>query len=209
MRQIVRGFFNMKHKFSVYITYQGVTRWCKGELYAVSLPTVKENGKLTLEVTMLCTMPFMLSEDNYAQNIALIEPKFDFPYNKELNEQWEFSSYKFANKVELINDGDVETFCKAVITVKGNVTNPSLIKDDKYIRILDVLESGDVIIIDLEKQPVSITKNGENVIGKTDRTSSFNEMKFNVGTNMIGYDADDGSNMLDVTIYFNKRYLGI
>lgn len=209
MRQIVRGFFNMKHTFSVYITYQGITRWCKGELYSVSLPTDNIYNRLKLDVTILSPMPFMLSEDNYAQNIALIEPLFEFPYNKKIGELWEFSRFKFANSVELINDGDVETYCKAVMTAKGSVTNPKLIKGDKFIKILDTLETGDVVIIDLENQPVSITKNGVNIIGKTDRTSSFNDMVFNVGSNMIGYDADDGSNMLDVTIYFNKRYLGI
>lgn len=208
MRQLVRSFFNVKHTFKCFVTYAGNTRWCEGRLYSLSNPTKNIYERLEVSVTLLCSMPFMFSKDDFAQNIASIVPKLEFDLVIP-EEGVEFDSFAFAKEVELENDGDVETYCKAVMVAIGDVVNPELIKDDKFTKINDTLKKDDVLIIDFVPKPCKITKNGENVMRLVDRNSSFNDMKFDVGTNTIGYDADTGSNLLDVTIYFNKRYVGM
>ena len=208
MRQLVRSFFNVKRTLKCYVTYGGETKWCEGVLYTPSNPTKNIYDRLEVSVTILCPMPYLYSNDNFAKNIASIIPMFEF--DLEIPEEGiEFDSFAYAKEVELDNDGDFDTYCKAVFVAKGEVVNPVLKKDDKYIRLLDTLEEGDVLIIDLESQPSKVTKNGENIIRLVDRTSNFEDMKFEVGLNTIGYDADNGSNLVDVTIYFNKRYAGM
>lgn len=208
MRQLVRSFFNVKHMFKCYVTYNNITKWCEGRLYSLSNPTKNIYERLEVSVTLLCSMPFMLSNDDFAKNIASITPNLEFDLVIP-SDGVVFDSFAFAKEVKLENDGDVETYCKAVIVARGQVTNPKLIKDDKFTKINDTLEKGDVIIIDFVQKPCKITKNGKNIIRLVDRNSSFNDMKFDVGTNTIGYDADSGNNLMDVTIYYNKRYVGI
>lgn len=208
MRQLVRSFFNVKRTFKCYLTYGGQTKWCEGSIYQPSAPTANIYDRLEVSITLLCPAPYMYSNDDFAQNIASIIPIFEFTLEIP-DDGIEFDTFAFAKEVELDNDGDFETYCKAVMIAKGNVTNPVLKKDDKYVKLLDTLQSGDVLIIDLVSSPAKITKNGENIIRLVDRTSSFTDMKFDVGNNTIGYDADNGSNLLDVTIYFNKRYAGV
>ena len=100
----------------------------------------------------------------------------------------------------------METYCKAVFTAKGTVVNPKLTVNGNYVRVIDTMQLGDVIIIDFVKNPPTVQKNGANYIGHCDRTSAFDDMALVVGDSEISFDADTGSNLLDVSIYYNKLY---
>lgn len=209
MRDVVRSFFGVKRTFKVYLTYQGVTRWCEGKLISYSLPTGNIYDHLTLTFTILCPQPYLKSVDEFAQNIGEVIPLFSFPYISTIDDGFAFGEYKFAQEVELDNLGDVETYMKVVITAKGDVTNPQISKDDYFIKIIDTMVQGDVIIIDLVSKPPTVTKNGVNIIGRTDRNSSFENMKLGIGTSKVSYDADSGENVMDVVIYRNYLYGGM
>ena len=66
------SFFGVKHTFKVYLTYQGRTRWCEGNLYKFSLPNKNIYKKLELQFTIRCMQPYLLSEDEFGQDIAQI-----------------------------------------------------------------------------------------------------------------------------------------
>lgn len=208
-RELTRKFFNPKYTFKLYATYLGATKWCEGELTGFKLPTDNVYDNLKLEFTIYCPTPYMYSVDNFNKNIAEVTGLFGFPFVSLVDKGFVMGSYKFANEVLIDNDGDVETFCKAVFTAKGEVLNPTLVKDNDYVKVIDTLQKGDVLVIDFESKPTKITKNGVNCINKVDRNSNFFEIKLNVGDNTIGYDAENGSELLDVVIYFNKRYTGL
>jgi hypothetical protein len=55
----------------------------------------------------------------------------------------------------------------------------------------------------------TITKNGENCIGKVDRTSSFSGMVLKSGDNEVSFEADEGDANMKVVLYYNMRYMGI
>lgn len=220
MRERLIRFFSPRFSYECHVTYQGRTLWCQGEQYGFRCDSGNVYRPISFTWTMLCPMPYMLSEDDFGQDIANIEPRFGFPlYSctsatgeaKGVANQHGFiwSAYSFARTVEIPNDGDVDTYCRAVMIANGEVTNPQLIKGKKYVRILDTLKEGDVVEIDFTQRPPTVTKNGENIINKTDRLSSFVGMELSVGVNTIQYDADNGSDALSVAIYYNKRYLGI
>ena len=220
LRERVVRFFNPKYSYEAHITYQGRTMWCQGEQYGFTCETGNVYQPVSFTWTILCPMPYLLSEDDFGEDIANIEPKFGMPLysctsatgdaaGKVYQKGFVWSAYSFARTVEIANDGDVDTFCKAVFIASGSVTNPKLIKGGKYVRVIDTMEEGDVLEIDFTRRPPTVTKNGENVIHRTDRLSSFVGMEFSVGLNTIQYDADDGVQNLSVAVYYNKRYLGV
>ena len=209
MRQVVRSFFGVKRTFKVDLTYQNMTRWCEGEIIAFQMPTENIHKKLQFTFTILSTQPYLLSVEEFGRNIAETTPRFGFPYVSLLNRGFIFSVFNFAKEVELSNDGDVETYARIVMIARGDVTNPEIKNGDYYIKILDTMKNSDVIEIDLVNSPPTVMKNGANIIGRTSRDSSFENMKFQVGTNKVSFDADIGSNVLDVYIYYNKRYGGM
>lgn len=209
MRYYAISFFNPKHSFKVYITYQGRTRWCEGRQIAFSCPTGNVYKPIEIKWSILSTMPYMMSVEDFGKDIASSLPLFSFPFWSIVGYGFGTGTYRFAKEVEIDNEGDVETFFRCVITATGDVTNPKLLKDNKYVRIKDVLHEGDVYEIDFVKKPPTVKKNGVNAIGNIDRTSSLTKMMMDVGTSKFGFDADNGSNSMSVTLYYNQRYLGV
>lgn len=210
LRHEANAFFNAKMTYKVYITYMGITRWAEGEIYKYHLPTENVHKTMTLTLIFHFSNPYLKSFEDFGKDIASVSPMIAFPYlcpvSSGVPNGITGGIYNFAKRVLLENDGDVETYCKAVFVAKGTVTNPQLIIKDKFVRVLDVMVEGDVIEIDFVKDPPTVKKNGVNIIGKCDRKSDFENMIIEKGDTEIQFDADDGTNLLQVSIYYNKLY---
>lgn len=206
LRREAVSFFNSKMTYKIYVTYMGVTRWCEGEIYKFNLPPGNVHREMTMSMTFLCPDPFLRSYEDFGKNIASVVPMAGFPYLCKKETGVTGGRFNFAKMVVLENDGDVNTYCKAVFWAKGIVKNPRLSIGDAYVRVIDTMAEGDVIIMDFTANPPTIKKNGLNFIGHCDKTSKFDDMQLNVGDTEISFDADDGSNLLDVSIYYNKLY---
>lgn len=208
-RKVVISFFNPKHTFKVYVTYQGVTRWCEGRQIGFKCPNKNVYEPLEITWTILSNMPYMMSVENYGKNIGELIPMFGFPFGSIIGVGVAVGFYKFAKEVFIENTGDVETFFQCSITATGTVENPKLIKDKKYVRIIDTMDAGDVYLIDFVSNPPTVKKNGKNFIRKLDKTSNLIDMALEVGGGIFGFDADNGSNNMKVEIYRHERYLGL
>ena len=210
LRRSATSFFNSKSMFKVYITYMGVTRWAEGKIHKFSLPTSNIHRKMTMTVTFLFGDPFLRSYDDFGQNIAGVTPMCGFPFLCSITEGTmqgvTGGAHEYAQRILLENDGDVDAYCKAVLTASDRVLNPKLIINGKYVRILDEMMRGDEVVIDFTQNPPTVKKNGINFIGHCDRTSEFDDMALRVGTTEVQYDAEYGSNVLSVSIYYNKLY---
>lgn len=200
------SFFLSNHTFVLYIERNDSSRWIECIVQNVKCTDRALNAPLQLELALICPDPYFNSNDNYGKNIAAVKAGFGFPYISPLAKGFNVGIYNFAEKVEVENTGDAETYFTIRIEAFGEVTNPKVMRDDAYIRLIDTLVSGDVINIDLVEN--TIKKNGVNCIGKVDRTSSFSGMVMPVGDNTISFSADDGDRNMRVLIYYNLRYLG-
>ena len=117
--------------------------------------------------------------------------------------------YDFNKTVDIQNDGDVTTFPRVVIRSDGTVENPRISIGDKFVRFVDTLKQGDELVIDFEQRPPRVTLNGRNAINKVDRASSFTSFQIEAGDTTFEYDSDSGENVMSVSLYYWKRYLGI
>jgi hypothetical protein len=68
------------------------------------------------------------------------------------------------------------------------------------------MNQGDELVMNFSDIPSTIKLNGVNVIGRCDRTSTFDNMNIERGTNVVSYDADNGSDKMEVYVSFNKQY---
>lgn len=207
LRKEAISFFNPKYDFDVYVTYQGETKWITGFIDALSIPSDALRVQQKVSGEFLCVDPFFKSVDAFGADIAAVTPMWTFEEIDDPDWGEPFDYYNFAKSVDISNDGDVETYCRIVIRATGDVTNPKFMHNDSYIRIIDTMKSGDVIEIDIINR--SITKNGENILAKIDRTSDFANMTFDVGDNTVSFDADIGDTVMSVTLFYNKLYLGV
>lgn len=204
-------FFKPKSSYKIYVTYGGRTRLSEGLLYKFKLPNDNINELQKMTLTFLFATPYWKSVDDFGKDVAYITPMFAFPWlingtGGKNGKGVTTGIFNFSEIVNISNTGDIDTTCKAIIKATGNVSNPKLIINDEYVRVIDEMVKDDKIEIDFTKLPPTVVKNGENYIGHCDRTSAFDSMQLKVGDNQLQYTADDGSDNLSVSIYFSKLY---
>ena len=208
LRRSITAFFTPSQAYAVHITREGVTRYAADcRLEGLQIPT--ENPHVPLRVTLSFLMPegYFLSQDSFGKNIADIEPRCGYPYAAQAGVGRIYGVYAFAQTVYLDNDGDAQAYCKAVFSARGQVTNPKLVAGGGFVRVLQTMAQGDVLVVDGKTK--TVTLNGVSVTAKLDRHSNFAGIVFALGTNTVSFTADVGANLLDVYVYYNKRYIGI
>ena len=207
MRRAVTSFFTGAQTYDIHVARYGDRRYAAAcRLDAMEIPTENPYRPITVKLAFLMPEGYFLSEDSFGQNIAGIDPRCGYPYVSPSARGRVYGVYAFAQTVYLDNDGDAEAYCKAVFTARGAVVNPKLLTGAGYVRVLCTLSEGDVLVIDGHTR--GVTLNGLSVATLLDRHSRFDGIVFSLGTNAVGFTADQGSNQLAVYVYYNKRYMG-
>lgn len=115
--------------------------------------------------------------------------------------------------VSIQNDGDVPTGMRIEFYATATVTNPSIIDAMtlQYIKINKTMVAGERIIVvtqEGKKRVTGITNSVEqNYYKYRDLNSSW--LQLQVGDNLFRYDADGNVGNLEVTLYFDSRYLEV
>lgn len=200
-RGVATQFFNPKMTYKLTLNYKGSDVYCDVVIDSVALPTVNTYALQKIYLSFYSASPYYKSTDEFGKNIAAVYgamgyPKV-FPSTGFVN-----SYYAYGQTVFIKNDGDVATYCKAVINAKGEVVNFSFKNGTEYVRILDTMVKGDIYVVDFTEQ--TITKNGVNAIRLIDRSSTWWDIER--GGADIGFTADSGSTAVNVTVYYNKLY---
>lgn len=203
------AFFNPAYTYQVYLTYQGRTRWMAAELSGFNAPTDLVCVPQIFSADFLAVSPYWQSVDDFGQDIAAQTPRWGFPYMDHPNKGVLVSVYNFERRVVFEYDGDAPAYPTLVLTATAEVQNPKIVKDDSFVRLIDTLNAGDSVTINTNPRTIRITKNGQNVLNKVDRSSDFSGLQMLPGTNIVRYEADYGDSNLHVVLHYNKQYLGV
>ena len=210
-RMELQKYFIYGQKYKIYVTIGETTRWADGVLYRMAIPEpTDEDYKLNVTMSFEFGDPFLKSEDNFGKNIASLTPMFAFPWLSRMDKQNVYGTavgiYNFEREVHLYNDGSYEAYPTIKITFKGIVKNPEIRINDGFIRVLGTFGSDDEIVIDCSVSPMTVKNNGENILGKCDRESEFNNMNLQIGDNTLSFIAYSGSDDMNVFVYYYKPY---
>jgi hypothetical protein len=207
LRRAATSFFTAGRTYALYVTRYGEPRYAREcWLDSLEIPTERQFKRLVARIDLLCPEGYFLSADSFSKNIAEIEGRCGYPYVAAAAYGRIYGIYTYAGLVYLDNDGDTEAYCQAVFIARGDVTNPKLLAGDGYVRVIGTMSAGDVLMIDGREK--SVTMNDVNISNQLDKDSDFGGIVFSIGTNSVGFTADIGSNVLDVYVYYNKRYMG-
>lgn len=206
-RNNVIRFFNPKHTFHIYVTYQGNTRWIEGSLNGFSVPSENIHRRLNVKIGFFCKDPFFKSVDEFSKDIASIQPGFGFPYIATDRFIPYVSVYMFNTEVELLNEGDIDVGIRVYMRFTGDVENPKIEQGGNKFQLIGKFKDNDVVKIDFDKQ--SVTKNGVNCYNLISSDSSFTKIKIPVGGTTISFNADEGHLNMSVIIYYNQLYGGL
>lgn len=206
-RDKLTTYFKYNALYNIYITFMGRQRYAEGRLCKMAVTEETETYKCVKStMTFAFDDPFLKSVDDFGRDIAAVTPTTAFPYLSKLVKGKPTGVFNFQKQVVLNNDGDQISYPRVKITMLDNVWNPIIYVNDNFIRFIDTLVRDDVIEIDFTKIPPTVRKNGLNAIGLCDRESNFDEMYLKLGNNVVRFDADNGSDEMIVSIYFNKTY---
>lgn len=209
LRHRALEFFNPRQTYRVYLTYMGRTRWLAAELSAFQAPNDRVNLPQTFSAYFVAPDAYWQSVDDFGQDIAAITPRWGFPYMDHPTLGVLADVANFARQVVFEYDGDVPAYPTITLTADDAVTNPKILNGGAFVRLLDEMAAGDIVVITTAPRQIRITKNGANVLNRVDRASDFSGLALQPGTNVISFAADYGDNNLHVVIRYNKQYLGV
>lgn len=145
LRDRAKRFFNPKYTYQVYLTYMGTTYWLAAELAAFQAPNTQIYQPQTWSAYFLAANPYWQSIDDFGQDIAAITPRWGFPYMDHPQYGVLVDVANFARQVIFDYDGDVPAYPTITITADGAVTNPKIVKDGAFVRLIDTLAAGDTV----------------------------------------------------------------
>lgn len=206
-RQALIEYFKYNYLYNVFITYMGREMYAEGRLYKMAISEETKTYKnIKCTMTFSFDNPFLKSVDDFGRDIAAVTPTTAFPYLAKLVKGKPTGIFNFQKTVVLYNDGDQISYPRVRIVATDQVWNPEIWINDNFIRFLDTIERNDEIDIDFTVIPPTVKLNGQNAIGKCDRESNFDGMYLSLGNNTIRFDAENGSDEMIVSVYFNKTY---
>lgn len=162
-----------------------------------------------------CLNPFWREEDEQKEDIASWVAAWHFPcvIEKDNSKSMIFGYRAESVIVDCFNEGDVSTGMRVRFTALGTVTNPIILNVDteEFIKLNVTMQTGDVIEVNTKYGSKGATLMRDGVkydyFRKVDVDSTF--MQLDIGDNNFRYDADGGVNSMEVSIFYDKEYLGV
>lgn len=164
-------------------------------------------------IQLYCANPYWQDIQESKEEIALWVGDFKFPL--EIPPEGILMGHRESNLiVNIFNKGDVECGMRIEFSALATVVNPSILNvyTQKYIKVKRTLVAGDKLIINTDfgnKKVEMIKSNGliNNVFNWIDLRSEF--LQLDVGDNLLRYDAEQGIDNLEVSIYYKPLYIGV
>lgn len=207
-RDYLIRFFNPKQTGEMYITRNSVNRKIQYRVSSLDFTTNKMYERIQFILNLESTEePYFSDAKNRGNYLTAISPQFTFPL---VINPTKIMGYKtFKPVMPLVNDGDKETGIEIVaIAKRGKVDNLKFIlNNNQYIKVNATLKEWDELRINTNPRKKSVALNGENIINKIDRNSTFFSLK--IGKNILKYECDNGGTNIDINVLFYRKYLGV
>lgn len=179
-------------------------------------PKAERKGVLLeFNLPLECLNPFWREEREEKEDIANWVAAWEFPCEIEKsNVASMMFGYRSENViVDCYNEGDVSTGMRVRFTALGTVTNPILLNVDtgEFIKLNVAMRTGDIIEINTKygSKGAVLIRDGQksDYFRYVDVDSTFIQLA--IGDNNFRYDAESGVNSMEVSIFYNKEYLGV
>jgi hypothetical protein len=200
-------FFLPKRTYIVYATSHGVTRWIAAHIEKMKCPDPPAGRPVVLNLALTCSDPYWNDTDSFGNDIAAKSGGMVFPYRVPIGGGFNTGRYLYSDNVSLDNGGDIPTNIIVTITASGEVQNPKVTINDAFVRMILSMESGDVLVLDMEND--RITLNGVNAIGKIDKESRITDIELPPGNSQITFSADSGDANMSVVVNYTPKYVGV
>ncbi len=160
-----------------------------------------------------CLNPFWREEDEAREDVASWVEAWSFPCAIEEDGGMAYGYRAESVIVDCYNEGDVSTGMRIRFKALGTVSTPILLNVDtgEFMQINVVMQTGDVIEVNTRYggKGAKLVRDGveTDYFRHIDVDSTF--MQLAIGDNNFRYDAAGGVDALEVSIFYNKEFLGV
>ena len=163
-------------------------------------------------ISLLCPSPFFESLEEMREELAMWSPLLLFPL--EIPDiGLEFGIRQPSQIITVDNIGDVACGCHIVFRALGSVTNPELMSLDTgdVLRLNTVMESGEELHVYTHFAGKRVTRvfgqAESNAFSLLDTSSVF--LQLEPRRNLLRYNAAENMDLLEVTILYRPKFLGV
>lgn len=180
-----------------------------GVVESISMPRFGRG--VVMQVSLHCSSPYWTDAENVIIEISRILDLHYFPTDQGglafPAAGIPFGEYDLNMTRSYTNDGDAD--CGMVITIiaLGDVTNPTIYKQDgSYIGVTETMVAGDEIVINTNYGEKNITKNGSSILNKIKSGSKFIQLDTGDNEITIGSDGSTEGNVYFL-LNFKRRFV--
>ena len=163
-------------------------------------------------IDLIAPNPYWQDISTIKEEVAIWRGAFEFPLEL-LEEGIEIGFREPSLIVNVFNKGDVACGMKIQFKALATVVNPSLfnVNTREFFKINKTMAAGELITVTthFQNKRVELNQNGviSNAFNWIDLASTF--MQLEPGDNLLRYDADQGVDNLEVSIWHTPQYLGV
>lgn len=204
-KRYVMQFVKPKQEGTLYMEYKERTVTLTGYIQSINMP--RFSNAVAMQFNLYCSQP--LWEDAQAI-VAMISDVVSFHYWPIVPKEEPdiiMGEIMDTKNQTVINGGDVAIGMKMTIVALGNVSNPKIMREQSsdFFGVNVTMKELDELIISTVKGEKSVTLNGENIIDKVTKGSTW--LQLEVGTNNFVIDDDYGAEFMQFSLVARERYV--
>lgn len=163
-------------------------------------------------ISLLCPSPFFEALDEIREELAMWSPMLFFPLEIP-GVGLELGARQPSQIITVDNIGDVACGCHIVFRALGSVTNPELMSLDTgdVLRLNTVMESGEELHVYTHFAGKRVNRvfgtEESNAFSLLDTSSVF--LQLEPRRNLLRYNAAENMDLLEVTILYRPKFLGV
>ena len=163
-------------------------------------------------ISLLCPSPFFESLEEIREELAMWSPLLLFPLEIP-SVGLEFGTRQPSQIITVDNIGDVACGCHIIFRALGSVTNPELMSLDTgdVLRLNTIMESGEELHVFTHFAGKKVTRvfvsEESNAFSLLDTSTVF--LQLEPRRNLLRYNAAENMDLLEVTILYRPKFLGV
>ena len=203
LREQIANFFNYSSFYEIYIDFDGRDAYSRGKITDFSLPNAEKNGIVKFSCELTSTNPFLQSTSDFGRNLNEVFPRIHYPHHYLVDQKIPYSVRAFAESVNIINSGTVDTGFVATVVFVEDTTSFEIRNEttEKRLSISRSFTAGDVLQIDTNDGVARL--NGKKFYSGISIDSEF--FPLIKGANRIAYNAAAGESTMDINIYYRSQ----
>ena len=180
--------------------------------YIESAPIDLFSQNQEVQVSILCPEPYFKKAEEIINDMSLIIDSFYFPFAIE-DAGVTFSEYAEINEKVVTNEGDIKNGMIIELKAVGPVLNPKIFNRDtlEFFGLNFTMQAGDFITISTIKgsKTVYLLRNGENINIFNFIMKDIIWLQLEPGDNVFTFEAESGTEYLEVSFKHRDNYEGV